>query len=183
MLFRFKNAPAHFLHYKNQFLGDLIDVCVLVYLDDIFIFSYTEEEYQKHIDRVFDRLAQFKYHVKHKKCELFSEQVEFLGQTILADGVGIVQAKVNAIKHWPHPIYIKYVQVFLGLANCYWQFVKGFAYIVLPSTNLTHKSQDFAWSEACEQAFRALKQRLTETPVLWVYDNSLPKAVWVDASN
>ena len=167
----------------NQLLGDLVDVCALVYLDDIIIFSHTEEEHRKHVCMVFDRLAQFKYHVSSKKCELFSKKVEFLGHTVSAAGVGIVQAKVDAIKQWPQPIYIKDVQAFLGLVNYYRWFVKGFAQIALPLTNLTHKSQDFAWSEACEQSFRALKQRLIETPILQVYDDSLPIAVWVDASD
>ena len=74
----------------NWLLGDLVDICSLVYLDDILIFSCTKEEHQKHVHMVFDSLAQFKYHVKHKKCELFSEKVEFLGHTISADGVGVV---------------------------------------------------------------------------------------------
>ena len=75
----------------------------------------------------FDRLAQFKYHVKHKKCELFSMKVEFLGHTVSPAGVGVVWAKVDAIKQWPQPTYIKDIQAFLGLANYYRRFVKGFA--------------------------------------------------------
>ena len=74
----------------NWLLGDLVDVCALLYLDDILIFSHTKKEHQKHICMVFDRLAQFKYHVKHKKCELFSDKVEFLGHTVSAAGVGVV---------------------------------------------------------------------------------------------
>ena len=88
---------------------------------------YTEEEYQKHLCMVFVRLAQFKYPVKHKKCELFSEKVEFFGHTVLAAGFGVIKAKVDAIKQWPWPIYIKDVQAFLGLANYFRWFVKGFA--------------------------------------------------------
>ena len=134
----------------NQLLGDLANVCALVYLDDILIFSHTKDEHEKHVCMVFDRLTQFKYHAKCKQCELFSEKVEFLGHTVLAAGVGVVSAKVDAIKKWPQPICIKDVQVFLGLANYYQRFVKGFAQIALPLTNLTHKSQDFVWSEAHE---------------------------------
>ena len=76
---------------------------------------------------VFDRLAQFKYHVKQKKCILFSDKFEFFGHTVSANGVGVVQAKVDAIKQWLTPICFKDVQVFLGLANYYRQFMKGFA--------------------------------------------------------
>ena len=74
----------------NLLLGDLVDFCSLVYLDDIFSFSHTKEEHRKHIHVVFFRLAQFKYHIKHKKCELFSKKVEFLGHTVSAAGVGVV---------------------------------------------------------------------------------------------
>ena len=73
----------------HQLLGDLVDVCRLVCLDDILIFLYTKEEHWKHIYKVVDRLAKFKYHVRHKKCELFSKKVEFLGHTVSAAGVGI----------------------------------------------------------------------------------------------
>ena len=74
----------------NQVLGDLVDICALVYLDDILIILCTEEEHRKHVHMVFDRLAQFKYNVKHKKCELFSEKVEFLGHTVSTAGIGAV---------------------------------------------------------------------------------------------
>ena len=75
---------------------------------------------------VFDILAKFKYHVKHKKCQLFSKKVEFLSHTVLAAGVGIVQAKVDTIKQLQKPIYIKDIQAFFGFVNYYWCFVKGF---------------------------------------------------------
>ena len=106
---------------------------------------------------VFDRLAQFKYHAKCKKCKLFLEKIEFLGHTVSAAGIGVVQAKMDAIKQWLQPIYIKEVQAFLGSAYYYGHFVKGFAQIALLLTNLTYKLQDFAWFEAYEQAFKALK--------------------------
>ena len=76
---------------------------------------------------VFGRLSQFNYHVKCKKCELFSDKVKFLGHTVLAAGFGVVKAKVDAIKHWPQTPYIMDVQASLGLVNCYRRFVKGFA--------------------------------------------------------
>ena len=146
----------------NQLLDDLVDVCALVCLDNIFIFSCMKEEYRKHVQMLFDRLAQFKYHVKCKKCKLFYEKVEFLSHIVSAASIGIVQTKVDAIKQWPQPTYIKDVQDFLGLANYYRRFVKGFVQIALLLTSLTHKSQDFAWSDTCEQSFRGLKQWLID---------------------
>ena len=88
-------------------------------MDNILIFLYTAKEYQKLVYMVFDRLAQFKYHVKRKKCEMFSEKVEFFGHIVSAASVGVVEAKVDVIKQWPQPTYIKDIQAFLGLANYY----------------------------------------------------------------
>ena len=73
-----------------QLIGDLVDVCVLVYLNDILIFSHTEEEHWKHVCRVFDRLNKFKYYVKCKKCELFLKKIEFLDKIVLVAGIGVV---------------------------------------------------------------------------------------------
>ena len=98
MSFGFKNAPAHSQYHMNQMLGDLVDFYTLVYLDDILIFLCTEEEDQKHVHMIFDRLAKFKYHDKRNKCQLFSKKAEFLGHTASAAGIGVVQAKVDTIK-------------------------------------------------------------------------------------
>ena len=76
-------------------------------MDDILVFSRTEKEHRKHVHMVFDRLNQFKYHVKHKKCELFSEKAEFLSHTVLAVGISFIETKVDAIKQWPQPICLK----------------------------------------------------------------------------
>ena len=94
---------------------------------DILIFSRTKEEHRKHVRMVFDKLAQSKYYAKRKKCEFFSEKVKFLGHTVSAASVGVVYAKVDAIKQWPQPKCTKDVQAFLGLADYYRRFVKGFA--------------------------------------------------------
>ena len=85
----------------NQLLGDLVDGCALVYLDDILIFLCSKEEHRKHVHIAFHRLAEFKYYVKHKNSELYSEKVEILGYTVSTAGIGIVQAKFDAIKQWP----------------------------------------------------------------------------------
>ena len=90
MLFGIKNAPAHFIYHMNKLLGDLVDVCELFYLDNILNFSGTEEEHQKHVHMVLDRLTKFKYYIKCKKCKLFSKKVEFLSHTVSAASVGIV---------------------------------------------------------------------------------------------
>ena len=98
----------------NQLLGDLNDIYTLVYLDDTLIFSYTNEKYWKHIRMVFARIAKFNYYVKCKKCELFSKKVEFLGHTVSTAGVGIVKAKIDAIKQWPNQHASRIYTVFKG---------------------------------------------------------------------
>ena len=90
MLFGFKNAPANFWYHMNQALGDLVNVYALAYLDDILIFSNTKEEHWKHVPMVCNRLAKFKYHVKLKKCELFSKWVEFLCHTVSPASVAAI---------------------------------------------------------------------------------------------
>ena len=103
MTFGFKNVPAHFQCSMNLLLADLLDECVLVYMDDILIYSKTASEHRDHVKQVFARLNAKGWHVKQKKCALFLPAVEFLGHVLSADGVKVVESKVDAIKQWPEP--------------------------------------------------------------------------------
>ena len=103
MTFGFKNAPAHFQRSMNLLFADLLDECVLVYMDDILIYSKTASEHRDHVKQVFARLNAKGWHVKQKKCALFLPAVEFLGHVVSADGVQVVESKVDAIKQWPEP--------------------------------------------------------------------------------
>ena len=103
MTFGFKNAPAHFQRSMNLLLADLLDECVLVYMDDILIYSKTASEHRDHVKQVFARLSAKGWHVKQKKCALFLPAVEFLGHVVSADGVKVVESKVDAIKQRPEP--------------------------------------------------------------------------------
>jgi len=103
MTFGFKNAPAHFQRSMNLLLADLLDECVLVYMDDILIYSKTASEHRDHVKQVFARLNAKGWHVKQKKCALFLPAVEFLGHVVSADGVKVMESKVDAIKQWPEP--------------------------------------------------------------------------------
>ena len=98
MMFGFKDAPAHFQCSMNLLLADLLDECVLVYMDDILIYSKTASEHRDHVKQVFARLNAKGWHVKQKKCALFLPAVEFLGHVVSADGVKVVESKVDAIK-------------------------------------------------------------------------------------
>ena len=98
MPFGLKNAPSHFQHSMNLLLSDLLDVCVLVYMDDILIFSKSAEEHHQHIRQVFECLNEKKWHVKQKKCVLFLEEVEFLGHVVSSEGIKVAHDKIGAVK-------------------------------------------------------------------------------------
>ena len=101
----------------NLLLADLLDVCVLVYMDDILIFSKSAEEHCQHVCQVFERLNEKKWHVKQKKCALFLEKVEFLGHVISSKGIKVAHNKLDAVKSWPKLETVRNVQALLGLAN------------------------------------------------------------------
>ena len=137
----------------NLLLADLLDKCVLVYMDDILIYSKTADDHVAHVKAVFEHLATKNWHVKEKKCALFLPEVEFLGHVVSAEGVKVAVDKVDAVPSWPTLTCVREVQGFLGLANFYRRFVKGFAAIAKPLTDLTRKDKDFTWGTEEEAAF------------------------------
>lgn len=121
----------------NQVLGpQIMGESVLVYLDDILVFSKTPEEHETHLRCVLERLAKHQLFAKRSKCEFGLRQVEFLGHLVGGDGIRVDPAKVAAIREWPTPACVKDIQSFLGLANYYNRFVKDFAAVSAPMANL-----------------------------------------------
>ena len=167
----------------NLLLADLLDKCVLVYMDDILIYSKMADDHVVHVKAVFECLAAKNWHIKEKKCALFLPEVEFLGHVVSAEGVKVAVDKVDAVSSWPMPTCVREVQGFLGLANFYRRFVKGFVAIAKPLTNLMRKDKDFTWGTEEEAAFKKLKEALTSAPILQVFDKDKPHEVWVDASD
>ena len=119
MPFGLKNATSHFQRSMNLLLADLLDACVLVYMDDILIFSKSAEEHRQHVRQVLKRLNEKKWHMKQKKCALFLNKVEFLGHVINSDGIKVAHDKIDAAKLWPKPETVQDMQAFLGLAIFY----------------------------------------------------------------
>ena len=183
MPFGLMNAPGTFQRIMNQVFFDILDKNVIVYLDDILIFTKTEEEHRQILAEVFRRLAHYSLYVKEKKCALFLSQVEFLGHIVTAEGIRVQSGKIDAVKEWPQPRTVTELQQFLGLCNYYRRFIKGYATVAAPLTDLLRgKPSSIEFNTAQVEAFQDLKSRLIQAPVLKVYDPDLPIRVQSDAS-
>ncbi|XP_062105107.1 uncharacterized protein LOC133816821, partial [Humulus lupulus] len=168
MSFGLTNAPAAFMDLMNRVFKDYLDKFVVVFIDDILIYSKDEVEHEEHLRMILTRLKEHQLYAKFKKCEFWLSQVAFLGHIISRDGVAVDPSKVEAVKDWPRPKNASEVRSFLGLAGYYRKFVDGFSKIATPLTNLTRKQQKFNWNDKCEESFQLLKDKLCSTPVLSV---------------
>jgi hypothetical protein len=181
MPFGLSNAPATFQALMNAVLKQFLRRCVLVFFDDILIYSTSWTEHLQHIRAVMEVLRANNLHVKRSKCSFATPSVEYLGHVISADGVAMDRAKIEAVSSWPQPRSPRGLRGFLGLAGYYRRFIKGFGAIAEPLTKLLRKDA-FQWTEAAAMAFAALKAALTAAPVLQLPDFSKEFIVDCDAS-
>ncbi|XP_052725438.1 uncharacterized mitochondrial protein AtMg00860-like [Vigna angularis] len=182
MSFGVTNAPAIFMDYMNRIFRPFLDKFVVVFIDDILIYSKTHEEHEDHLRTVLGLLREKKLYAKLSKCEFWMKEVQFLGHVISADDIYVDPAKVQAVLQWERPRSVIEIRSFVGLAGYYRWFIEGFSKIVAPLTQLTRKDQPFAWTDRCEVIFQELKQRLTNAPVLVVPDTGKYFEVFCDAS-
>ena len=184
MPFGLTNAPAVFQALVNDVLRDMLNRFVFVYLDDILIFSKSEEEHIQHVRQVLHRLLENQLYVKAEKCAFHETSIPFLGYIINTKGVTMDPVKVKAVADWPQPTTSKQLQSFLGFANFYRCFIRDFSKIAAPLHALTSgPATRFCWTSVAERAFRELKQRFSSAPILLHPDPSLPFVVEVDASD
>ncbi|GBG68042.1 hypothetical protein CBR_g1163 [Chara braunii] len=170
-------AFAEFVN-KTRLTQPLINFCMIVYMDDILVFSKTHEYHVEHIERVLHALKDAGFKVALEKSELFLSEISFLGYTI--DGLKPDPRKVAAVQDAPAPVTLTQVWAFLGLASYYRCFIKGFAGIAKPLTNLLKKEELLIWTPECEAAFQGLKEALTSAPVLARPDPTRPFALYTD---
>jgi hypothetical protein len=157
---------------------------VVVYTDDILIYSGSLEEYVEHLRKVFQRLRENKLYAKLEKGEFGVAEVGFLGHRITQEGLKMDDHKVKAILDWESPKLVPALRFFLGLASYYRKFIKNFAKIVAPLTNLLKKSVViYEWEEACDEAFETLKGILVKAPVLKLPDFDKEFEIHSDASD
>ncbi|KAL0548949.1 hypothetical protein IC582_013427 [Cucumis melo] len=182
MSFGLTNAPAVFMDLMNRVFKDFLDSFVIVFIDDILIYSKTEAEHEEHLHQVLETLRANKLYAKFSKCEFWLKKVTFLGHVVSSEGVSVDPAKTEAVTNWPRPSTVSEIRSFLGLAGYYRRFVEDFSRIASPLTQLTRKGTPFVWSPACESSFQELKQKLVTAPVLTVPDGSRSFVIYSDAS-
>ena len=181
--FGLTNAPATFMTLMNDIFREQLDQFVVIYLDDILVYSKTKNEHSQHVKEVLGILRKHRLYAKITKCEFFQKRIEYLGHYISAEGVAVDDRKVKAIKDWPAPTTVSETRSFLGLANYYRKFVPNFSLVAAPLTALLQKEKTFTWTDKENEAFKTLKEKLTTAPVLLIPDSSQPFVVTTDASD
>ncbi|WVZ51621.1 LOW QUALITY PROTEIN: hypothetical protein U9M48_002748, partial [Paspalum notatum var. saurae] len=182
MSFGLTNAPAFFMYMMNSVFMNELDKFVVVFIDDILIYSKNEEEHREQLRIVLTRLREHKLYAKFSKCAFWLKEVSFLGHILSEKGVAVDPSKVESVLNWKQPESVTEIRSFLGLAGYYRRFIKDFSKTAKPMTSLTKKNAKYTWSPNCEEAFQSLKRSLTTAPVLAQPDVTKPFDVYCDAS-
>jgi hypothetical protein len=182
MPFGLTNAPATFQRFMNDTFADMVDIFVVVYLDDILIFSDNLDEHREHVRKVLQRLRDNNLHARPDKSEFHCDSIEYLGFIVSPSGISMDPSKIEVILSWPAPKTVKETQSFLGFANFYRCFIYNYSRIARPLNGLTRKNTTFTWTKRCQEAFNALKTAFTSAPILAHYDPENPIVVETDGS-
>ncbi|GJR49311.1 putative nucleotidyltransferase, ribonuclease H [Tanacetum coccineum] len=183
MPFGLTNAPAVFMDLMNRVCKPYLDKFVIVFIDDILIYSRNKEEYANHLRIILELLKKEKLYAKFSKCDFWIRIVQFLGHLIDSQGLHVDPAKIEAVKNWASPTTPMEVRQFLGLAGYYQRFIKDFLKIAKSLTELTQKNKKYIWGEDQESAFQLLKQKLCEAPILALPEGNDDFVVYCDASH
>jgi hypothetical protein len=165
MFFGLTNAPAHFMYLMNSVFMPELDKFVVVFIDDILIYSKNEEEHVKHLCIVLSQLREHQLYAKFSKCKFWLDEVPFLGHVLFAMGVAIDPSKVRDILDWKALTSIHEVHQFLRMIGYYRRFILDFSKVAKPITELLKIQNKFAWSPKCNAAFEIVKRLLTTAPV------------------
>ncbi|WVZ93032.1 hypothetical protein U9M48_039055 [Paspalum notatum var. saurae] len=180
--FGLTNAPAYFMNMMNMIFMNVLDQCVVVFIDDILIFSRTKEEHEQHLRIVLEKLRENQLYGKFSKCEFWLEKVAFLGHMLTAEEVSIDPEKVEDVSSWKPPHNVSEIRSFLGLVGYHRRFMENFSRIAKPMTGLLKNNVPFKWDDKCEDSFRCLKDNLTSALVLTLPDLQKDFVVYCDAS-
>ncbi|GJU10707.1 putative reverse transcriptase domain-containing protein [Tanacetum coccineum] len=182
MPFGLTNAPAVFMDLMNRVCKPYLDKFVIVFIDDILIYSKNKQEHEEHLKLILELLKKEELYAKFSKCEFWIPKVQFLGHVIDSEGIHVDPAKIESVKDWASPKSPTEIRQFLGLAGYYRRFIEGFSKIAKPMTKLTQKKVKFVWGDKQEAAFQLLKQKLCSAPILALPEGSEDFIAYCDAS-
>ncbi|GJS39551.1 putative reverse transcriptase domain-containing protein [Tanacetum coccineum] len=182
MSFGLTNAPAVFMDLMNRVCKPYLDKFVIVFIDDILIYSKSKKEHEEHLRQILKLLKKEELYAKFSKCEFWISRVQFLGHVIDCRGIHVDPAKIESIKDWASPKTPTEIRQFLGLAGYYRRFIEGFSKIAKTMTKLTQKGVKFDWGDKQEAAFQLLKQKLCSAPILALPEGSEDFIAYCDAS-
>jgi hypothetical protein len=182
MSFGLSNALAYFMYLMNSVFMPELDKFMVVFIDDILVYSKNEDEHTMHLHIVLQRLRDHHLYAKFSKCDFWLREIKFLGHTISQYGIAVDPEKVQEVMDWKPPTTVRQIQSFLGLAGYYRRFIPDFSRIAKPMTELLKKGVKFDWGQKCEDAFHTLRRHLTTSPVLAQPDNTKSFDVYCDAS-
>ncbi|GJZ01081.1 putative nucleotidyltransferase, ribonuclease H [Tanacetum coccineum] len=183
MPFGLTNASAVFMVLMNRVCKPYLDKFVIVFIDNIMIYSKSKEEHGVHMKLILDLLEKEKLFRKFSKCEVWLQEVRFLGHVVNSEGIHVDPSKVEAIKNWKPPKTPIEIRSFLGLVGNFRRFITNFSKISKPLTLLTQKEKKFKWGDEQENAFQTLKDMLCDDPILTLPEGTYDFVVYYDASN
>ncbi|KAM0044346.1 putative nucleotidyltransferase, Ribonuclease H [Helianthus debilis subsp. tardiflorus] len=182
MPFGLTNAPAVFMDLMNRVCKPYLDDFVIVFIDDILIYSKSQEDHERYLRLILELLRKEQLYAKFSKCDFWIREVHFLGHIINERGIHVDPAKIDAIRNWAAPKNPSEVRQFLGLAGYYRRFIRDFSKIAQPLTSLTQKNVVYSWGTKQEDAFQLLKRNLCSAPILSLPEGTEDFVVYCDAS-
>ena len=177
------NSPLTYVRLMNHVLSGLIGKSICCFMDDILIFSKTEQEHFQIIEQVLSRLADAGLKIKMEKCNFLKSKITYLGHELSRHGVKALKSKIEAVENYPTPTKTETVRSFLGLTGYYRKYIKGYAEIAYPLSSLLKKNVKFAWGESQQKSFDTLKDKLTHAPLLIYPDYTQEFVLCTDASD
>ena len=182
MPFGLTNAPAAFMDLMHRVFQPYLDQFVMVFVDDILIYSRSKREHEGHLRIVLQLLRDHQQYAKFTKCEFWLTELRFLRHVVSASGVSVDPEKVEAVMSWERPKSVFEIRSFLGLDGYYRRFIEDFSQLATSMTRWTWKEVKFDWDDRCKEAFQDLKRRLTLAPILIVPERGQGYTVYCDAS-
>jgi hypothetical protein len=159
MPFGLTNAPSYFMNMMNKVFMEFLDKFVVVFIDDILIYSKSVKEHEEHLRLIMEKLREHKLYAMFSKCEFWLSEVGFLGHVVSKDGIAVDPSKVTAVTEWESPKNVGEIRSFLCLAGYFRRFIENFSKIAKPMTELLKKEKKYKWTDACEASFQELKKR------------------------